>query len=125
MVFLFALSAAMAGEYYYMNGDRRVALHPVEPSGAALRGVRTAKPFTLDSGERVYVASRIVVRFSSLENLDLYEAQYGLQPIRRIGKVFLFETGSVESALNAANALEGMPDVVYAQPDILKKRRLR
>jgi hypothetical protein len=126
LIILVSLSIAGAGEYYYMNGDRRVELQPVESTGIAVREYGGTKPFLLENGEKIEVANRIIVKFSSLENLDAYEAEYGLRPLKRIGgKIFLFETDSIEMALDAANALEKRADVVYAQPDILKTRRLR
>jgi hypothetical protein len=128
MIFSSFLAGACAfgGEYYYMNGDKRVDLTPVPRTQAALRALDNVMRFKNPAGEEIAIPDRIIVKFKSTENLDNYLKHYDLTMIKRLRQgVYLLGAKSPEAALEAANRLNELPDVRYAQPDIIRKVRLR
>ena len=123
---LTAAALAFGSDYYYMNGDRRVDLVPVPETSMTLRGIGEALSFKTPAGQEIAIPDRIVVRFRSEEALSPALQRYGLRVIRPLhGLTYLLKAASPAAALEAANALNDAPDVLYAQPDIIKKWRMR
>jgi hypothetical protein len=120
---LVSLGWAQSG-YYYMNGDRRVDLTPVDRSSWSKRGMQERR-FVRPDGEVVTVGQDILVRFKDEKSADLLIRKFGLQPIRKIGSVYLLRASDPDAALRAANALNGDPAVRYAQPDLKRHWKLR
>ncbi len=127
---LFALcwTLAGAGEYYYINHGRRVALTPVPETGsAALRQKGSSLRFTDPQGREVTIGNRLIVKFKKDTALADYLNRYDLRVVKKysFGAMYLLEAPDPAAAIEAANALAEMPDVLFAQPDIARKRMLR
>ncbi len=116
-----------AGEYYYMNGDKRVDLQEI-PAGVTKHSLsESLLYFRNANGKKVGIPNRIIVKFRSMENFDRYLQAYGLKIVKKFnfGNMFLLEAETPKKALEAANSLYGEPDVILAQPDLIREWRLR
>ncbi len=116
-----------AGEYYYMNGDRRVDLQEV-PSAAVKHSLKGGVLyFEKRDGEQVGVVNRIIVKFASMENFEDYLQRFNLKQLKKysFGNMYLLEAPTPKDAIDAANALYEQPDVLFAQPDLIRHWSLR
>ncbi len=128
LLFLFFVPLLTAGEFFYMNGGKRIELTPVpEKNGAMLREVPKTLRFKDPKGREIAIENRLIVKFRSVENLDDYLNIYNLHVVKKFsfGNMYLLEAPTPKAAMDAANALCEMPDVEFAQPDIMRKRMLR
>ncbi len=88
----------------------------------------TGKLHFLDPrGHELAIGNRLIVKFRSIENLRNYLDRFGLTIVKKYGfsGMYLLEAATPEAAIDAANALYHAPDVLFAQPDIARKVRLR
>ena len=116
----------MGSELYYFNGGRRIDLVPL--AGEA-RAATSAKPWRcLDpKGREVVVTTRLLVKFRTLDRAEASVQKYALRRVAVYGdgRLWLLEADSPQAALEAANALYRQEDVVWAQPDLGRRRGLR
>ncbi|WP_456323342.1 S8 family serine peptidase [Hydrogenimonas sp.] len=113
-------------DYYYMNGDKRVDLTPMPQKETALRGLKNIMTFKNPAGQEIAIPDKIIVKFKTLDNTGDYLNLYDLKVLKKLrGGVYLLGAKSPKAAIEAANALNDAPDIMYAQPDIIKKRHLR
>jgi len=125
-IVLGCVSILFGGEYYYMNGGKRIELTPVENDVSALRSFQNTLKFKDPKGRDVAIPNRLLVKFKNTENLEKYLEMYAMRIVRKFhNNTYLMETVSPQAAIESANALSEKPDVVYAQPDLIKKWRLR
>ncbi|WP_456449693.1 S8 family serine peptidase [Hydrogenimonas sp.] len=116
---------AEGGEYYYMNGTKRVELHPLDEGVPRTRSAKAPRPFLLSDGEKVFVPNRIVVKFASEAAMEACREKYDMRPLKKAGGFYLFEVSTPEKALEVAKKLRLESGVLYVQPEIMKKRTLR
>ncbi len=118
---------SFSAQYYYMCGGKRVWLEKISEEIPSHRSIGSVVYFMGADGERVGVSKRIIVKFDSLMNLEAYMKKYSLRLVRKydFGNMFVFECDSVLNALETANRLYEKPDVVYAQPDLIREWKLR
>jgi len=116
-----------AGDLYYYNNGRQVTLQPVEGGVTPRNMNEKVKLFRRADGETVMVANRLILRLSDPSRLEEYTRKYGLRLIKGYTTpgLYLMETSDVDGAIAVANALREEPDVLFAQPDVGRKRRLR
>ncbi|BBG66552.1 hypothetical protein NNO_1849 [Hydrogenimonas sp.] len=126
-VLILGALSLFAGEYRYMNGDRPVELYgPVTTVKKHSLG-EDILYFKKSDGSEIGISGRILVKFESSDNIRQYLEEYGLKLLKRydIGDIYLLEAESAQKALEAANLLYGKPDVIFAQPDIVREWSLR
>jgi len=125
-MFFGCVSLLFGGEFYYMNGGKRVELTPVESDTIAPRSSQNILRFKDPKGKDIAIPNRLLVKFKDCDNLDKYLEMYKMKIIKEYpGNTFLLETDSPKSAMDAANALSQKADIVYAQPDLIRKWNLR
>ena len=125
-MFLGCISLLFGGEFYYMNGEKRVELAPVESDTITPRSSQNILRFKDLKGRDIAISNRLLVKFKDRNNLDKYLEMYKMKIIKEYpGNTFLLETDSPKSAIDAANALSQKADIVYAQPDLIRKWNLR
>jgi len=125
-VLLGCVSVLFGGEFYYMNGGKRVELTPVESDAIAPRASQNLLRFKDAQGKDIAISNRLLVKLKDCENLDKYLKMYEMKIVKEYpNNTFLLETDSPKLAMDAANALSQKPDVIYAQPDLIKKWNLR
>lgn len=127
LLLIFGAVLVFGGEYYYMNGDKRVELEPISSLAAKYSVSGSALYFKKGDGKEIAVPNRVILKLDSPENLDSYLRKYNLKLVKKFdfGNMYLLEAQTPELALEAANALYEEKDVVLAQPDIIRSWRLR
>jgi len=67
------------------------------------------------------------VKFASTENFDEYLRRFDLKVVKKydFGNMYLLEAKTPQKALEAANGLYDRPDVLFAQPDLIRRWSLR
>jgi len=115
----------MGADLYYYNHGKKIFLRPQK--GVATRSVGESERFCTDRGEEVTIAKRLVVKWKKGADIDALLKRYGLKRIKKmgIGDLYLLEADSVEGAIEAADRLYESSEVIFAQPDVAKRRRLR
>ncbi len=117
------------GEYYYINGGKKIDLVPILQEGVQSRSAdgSTLLRFKEADGREIAIGKRLVVKFKETKNLDEYLDRYGLTVVKKysFGPMYLLEAASPEAAMEAANALSRESGVAFAQPDLIRKRSLR
>ncbi|BDY13389.1 S8 family serine peptidase [Hydrogenimonas cancrithermarum] len=115
-----------AGDYYYMEGGKRVELTPVTSEFPAARSLQNVLKFKNERGADVAIPNRLIVKFKSPENFDRYLKEFGLKLLHRYRNgTCLLQAPTPKAAMDAANALSQREDVLFAQPDLIKKWSLR
>lgn len=117
---------AIGGEYFYIHKGEKVFLTPL--SQTVLRSNETASPmkFKDPKGVEIAIPNRLVVKLKEKEDLGVIVENYQLKVLRKYdGNLFLLEASSPETALKISNALSREPFVLYAEPDIIKRWKLR
>jgi len=111
---------------YYINNGKKIFLTPIDKS-VQTRSTRKVAYYRLRDGREVAVADRILLRLADPAKLKSYLQSYGLRLLRRydVPGLFLLEAGDAERAIAVANALSRESDVLFAQPDVGRKRSLR
>jgi len=126
VILLGCVSLVWGGEFYYMNGGKRVELTPVESDTVAPRSSQNILHFKDGQGKEIAIPNRLLLKLKDRENLDKYFTMYGMKIVKEYpNNTFLLETDSPKSAMDSANALSQKPDVIYAQPDLIRKWNLR
>ena len=125
ILLLFAALTGWCGNLYYYNHGEKIFLTPQK--GVAMRSVDGGQRFHTDRGEEVTIGKRLFVKLKQGADIDPLLKRYGLKLIRKmnIGGLYLLEADSIQGAIESADALHERPEVIFAQPDIAKKRRLR
>ncbi|WP_353661264.1 hypothetical protein [Hydrogenimonas sp. SS33] len=123
---LIVANLLFAESLYYMNNGKKVYLQPVEKR-AATRSLARERRFKEPSGAEIVVSKRLLVKFEAGADVQKYLQRFRLKLLKkyRLGNLYLLEASSPEAAIEAADALYVLPDVIVAQPDIAKKRQLR
>lgn len=125
-VLMSSMIMAIAGEYYYMQDGREIGLVPLEKNMTSVRTNRAPLRFKTESGEEIAIPNRLVVKFERADVIDAVVEKYRLRVVKRYrNDLLLLEAASPKNALDAANALCREPYVIYAQPDLIKKWKLR
>ncbi len=116
-----------AGEYYYMNGDKRVDLRQVPSTAVKYSLKEGVLYFEKRDGEQIGVVNRIIVKFGSMENFNEYLRKFNLKVVKKysFGNMYLLEAPTAKDAIDAANALYARSDVIFAQPDLIRRWSLR
>ena len=125
MFFLFAAMTGWCGNLYYYNHGEKIFLTPQK--GVAARSVDGGQRFRTDRGQEVTIGKRLFVKLKKGVEIDPLLRRYGLKLIKKmnIGDLYLLEADSTQGAIESADALHELPEVIFAQPDIAKKRQLR
>ncbi|WP_457598782.1 hypothetical protein [Hydrogenimonas sp.] len=124
----FFVAAVNAEDFYYINQGKRVELTPVtNEKSVPFHATSKMATFKDSKGKKLEIGNRLIVQFKTTDRLSDYLNLYSLRVIKRYSfkNMFLLEASDVQSAINVANSLSEMSDVVFAQPDIIKKRTIR
>ncbi|WP_201354081.1 S8 family serine peptidase [Hydrogenimonas urashimensis] len=125
---LFSLCAvfAVGGEYFYIHKGKRVELTPLPDGSVRLRGSAAPLAFKTAKGTEILIPNRLVVKIAPEASIDAILANTDVQILRKYRDgLYLLKTRSPKAALDVANALSLNPSVIYAQPDIMQRWRLR
>ncbi len=116
-----------AGEYYYMNGDKRVDLQEITDGVTKHSFSESPLYFRSENGKKVGIPNRLIVKLKAMDKFDKYLQTFGLKVVKKFnfGNMFLLEAETTKKALEAANSLYGEPDVILAQPDMIREWSLR
>jgi len=126
IMLLGCVSVLFSGEFYYMNGGKRVELTPVESDAITPRSSQNLLRFKDKNGRDIAITNRLLVKLKDCDNLDKYLTDYKMKIVKEYpNNTFLLETNSAKSAMDTANALSQKSNVIYAQPDLIRKWNLR
>lgn len=124
-VLVWCVSMLFGGEFYYMNANKRVDLTPVD-SAVMTRSSQKLLHFRDLEDRDIAIANRLLVKLKNRNNLGKYLTEYDMKIIKEYpNNMFLFETNSAKLAIDIANILSQKPDVIYAQPDLIRRWNLR
>ncbi|WP_457599613.1 S8 family serine peptidase [Hydrogenimonas sp.] len=126
-LFFFAGVSAFSADYYYMQGGKRISLVPVEANETAtLRDTSNILRFIGPGGEEIGIPDRLIVKFDDPAGRQTLLEKFGLEEVRCYQNgICLLEAPNPTAALEAANALSEERGVIFAQPDLIRKRSLR
>ena len=120
-------SIVMAGTPYYLDHGRRIDLTPVKAPETRSRHSEPLLYFKDPQGRKLAIGKRLIVRFKDEQAIEEYLERYHLKLLKayRLGSMYLLEAPTPQEAIEAANTLSELPEVLFAQPDIATQRRLR
>jgi len=125
-MFLGCVTLLFSGEFYYMNGKKRVELTPIKSDAIATRSTQKLLRFKDENGRDVAIANRLLVKLKDCDNLEKYLTDYDMKIVKEYpNNTFLLATNSAKLAIDVANALSQKSDVIYAQPDLIRRWELR
>jgi len=116
-----------AEEIFFYNGGKKIILHPIDSEKIATRGAAMRRHYLDEKGREVVIGPGLLVKCRPGCDLQTYLTRFRLKYLKSFaaGGLHLLEAATPEAAIEAANALHEMPDVLFAQPDIARKRMLR
>jgi hypothetical protein len=122
------ISILMAGApSYYLDHGRRIDLTPLKGPETRSQSPEQILYFKDPQGRKLAIGKRLIVRFKDKQAIEEYLDRYHLKLLKvyRLGSMYLLEAPTPREAIDAANALSELPEVLFAQPDIATQRRLR
>jgi len=119
LILLFFVTSLFSQESYYYKNGKKVFLKKVTTLS---RSHVNIDYYTNSVGIVLGVSDKIIVQLKLHDNLDKYMKLYDLSLKKVIGKnLYLLKVHDKSLTLKIANALSHKEDVVYAQPDFIKK----
>ena len=114
-----------SGEIYYLNHGKKVVLTPLETTQLRQKG-QEERLFLDSRGGTLKIGQRVIVQAAPGTDLAAYAKTYGLTSVKKLGQgLYLLRADSVENAIEAANRLAKESGILFAQPDVARKRSLR
>ena len=107
-----------SGNYYYQNDQKKyMTLY-----NNSLRGSPNIDYYQNEKGLILGVTDKILVKFKSENNIGKYLHEFDLFAHKIINsKTYLVQTKDKSLTLDISNKLNEKDDVVFAQPDFIKK----
>ena len=113
------MASLCAQEYYYYKNDAKVQLEKVTTT---LRVNAMFDYYKNNMGVILGVSDKIILKLKLHDNLDKYSNLYDYHVEKEMGNnLYLLKVKDKSLTLKVANELSKQKDVIYAQPDFVKK----
>lgn len=113
------MTSLYSQEYYYYKNSKKVQLEKVT---SISRTQSVVDYYKNDMGILLGVSDKIILKLKLHDNLDNYIKLYDLHIEKVISEnLYLLTVKDKSLTLEIANSLNEKEDVVYAQPDFIKK----
>jgi len=123
VLFLGCVSLLFSGEFYYINGGKKVELIPKEDF---TRSSKNILYFEKRDGKEIAITNRLFLKLKSDKTIDNYLNSFNLKIVKEYpNHTYLLKAKSAKLAMDIANELSSKSDVIFAQPDLMKKWSLR
>jgi len=118
-ILLLFVTSLYSQEYYYYKNSKKVQLEKVT---SISRTQSVVDYYKNDMGILLGVSDKIILKLKLHDNLDNYIKLYDLHIEKVISEnLYLLTVKDKSLTLEIANSLNEKEDVVYAQPDFIKK----
>jgi len=123
LLFLFVVTSLYSQEYYYYKNAQKVVL---EKAVTLLRNTSNIDYYQNNAGIILGVSDKIILKLKLHDNFDKYVKLYDLHTVKMISEnLYLVKVSDKSLTLEIANSLSQKKDVMYAQPDFIKKNLRR
>jgi len=118
-IFIILVTSLFSQEYYYYKNTQKISLKKLSSTSRAQINIDY---YTNDKGLILGVSDKIVVKLKLHDNLEKYLKMYDLHIEKIISKnLYLLGVKDKSVTLEISNTLNQQEDVIYAQPDFIKK----
>ena len=123
LLFLLFVTSLYSQEYYYYENGKKVQL---EKRITISRNNSSVDYYQNNAGILLGVSDKIILKLKLHDNLEKYLKLYDLNIIKKMSKnLYLVNVKDKSLTLEIANSLSQKEDVLYAQPDFIKKNLRR
>ena len=117
------MTSLYSQEYYYYENGKKVQL---EKRITISRNNSSVDYYQNNTGILLGVSDKIILKLKLHDNLEKYLKLYDLNIIKKMSKnLYLVNVKDKSLTLEIANSLSQKEDVLYAQPDFIKKNLRR
>jgi len=110
----------VGGEYFYYHHDKKVKLTPKKIES------HTRWLMKSENGRDVILTNKIIVKTNDKNLLGQYIQEYNASIKKELtNNLFVVITQDVNQTLNLLNTLQHKRGILYAHPDLIRKRVLR
>jgi len=118
-ILLIFVNSLFSQEFYYYKNSKKVLLEKVT---SFTRTHSNIDYYTNNRGITLGVSDKIILKLKLHDNLDKYIKFYNLHIEKVMSEnLYLISVKDKSTTLEIANALNQKEDVMYAQPDFIKK----
>lgn len=122
LIFIFCIifyGSLFSSDKFYYQEDKKIYLYPYNNS---LRSSPNIDYYQNEKGLILGVTDKILVKFKSENNIGEYLHEFDLFAHKIINsKTYLVQTKDKNLTLDISNKLNKKDDVLFAQPDFIKK----
>jgi len=123
LLFLLFVTSLYSQEYYYYENGKKVQL---EKRITISRNNSSVDYYQNNTGILLGVSDKIILKLKLHDNLEKYLKLYDLNIIKKMSEnLYLVNVKDKSLTLEIANSLSQKEDVLYAQPDFIKKNLRR
>ncbi len=111
----------IAQDNYYYQGNEKVFLKPYRTSVS--RNLSQIEYYVNENGTLLGVTDKIIVKLKDSASMEKLLKRYSLFADRKIGpNLYVVKTKDKSTTIEIANQLNVNENVVYAQPDFIRKK---
>lgn len=119
LIVLFSLFV-VGGEYFYYHHDKKVKLTPKKIESHSRWLMKN------ENGRDVILTNKIIVKINDKNLLERYIQEYNASIKKELtNNLFVVKTTDVNQTLKLLNSLRDKEGILYAHPDLIRKRTLR
>lgn len=124
VLFLILTFSLFAEEFFYIKNKRKIKLIPLE-NRFELRDKDMLR-FKDIEGKDILIPNRVIVKVKDKNSLEKYIKKYNLKIVKKYSnRLYLLKASSAKMALEIANILSQKEEILFAQPDLIKRWNLR
>ena len=124
VLFLILTFSLFAEEFFYIKNKRKIKLIPLE-NRFELRDKDMLR-FKDIEGKDILIPNRVIVKVKDKNSLEKYIKKYNLKIVKKYSnRLYLLKASSAKMAIEIANILSQKEEILFAQPDLIKRWNLR
>lgn len=124
VLFLILTFSLFAEEFYYIKNKKKIKLIPLD-NNFELRDKDMLR-FKDIEGKDILIPNRVIVKVKDKNSLEKYIKKYNLKIVKKYpNRLYLLKASSAKMALEIANILSQKEEILFAQPDLIKRWNLR
>ncbi len=118
-LFLVFVQLVFAKDSYYYRGGKKVMLMP---QNSLSRSYSDVDYYLTSKGISLGVTDKMLVKFKNSSTLNSYLNELNLTLVKKLSKnLYMLRSDNKDLTLDIANSLSRKSDILYAQPDFIKK----
>ncbi|HIE35404.1 MAG TPA: hypothetical protein EYP79_04330 [Campylobacterales bacterium] len=124
VLFLILTFSLFAEEFYYIKNKKKIKLIPLD-NNFELRDKDMLR-FKDIEGKDILIPNRVIVKVKDKNSLEKYIKKYNLKIVKKYSnRLYLLKASSAKMAIEIANILSQKEEILFAQPDLIKRWNLR